>query len=235
MTLPVEQPVITVDGQVQGADMRSKPPQWIKEGAVAAWSLQETSGDFLDEGDNLWDVPRAASITYRHHDLLSRITPNFGGSFGTAAHAAARLTGAMSLALLMRYSYNGEGGIFCYSTGTTDCLWGLGITSNGLLQIRDKRHLSGAAIYSSVPVYASLYGAPVVVIASRAADGSWRLVVDGQVVREIGAAAAPSVVGDEQIVIGGRNEFDHIGLWTRELSLAEARAKTRGVKPWLTF
>lgn len=212
-------------------------PNWLDFGATAFWDLQEPSGDFLDQGDNLWDVPIPAT-NFRIHTLFNdKAARQFNAAFGSAAYADARIVSEMSLALIMRQVTVGYAGIFCYSTGVTDALWGLGSTSGGQYAMFDKRHPSGSGVLRALtPLeFAVLYGAAAVLFMTRSATGVCKLFCNGKKVRETAAVAAPAIVGDEVIAIGGRHEFDHAGLWTYELPEQTVRAYTKRVMPLLPW
>lgn len=229
-------PTVRIDGAVQGGGgvVTAQAPNWLEDGATAFWDLQDTGATFEDDGDNLWDVP-APSNNNRVHELFAgKISRQINNAYGSAAHADARITGAMSLALVFRSQVLfAESGIFCYSTGLTDCLWGLGLNASFLPQVRDKRHASGAALVPSPTVFLNQYGDPLILFGTRSSAGVWKLFVDGAKRYTSGSAAAPAVVGDEVVVIGGRNELSFIGLWESELSESEVARLTKKCKPWL--
>lgn len=231
----IRRPTVRIGGAVQGGGGgASQIPNWLEEGATAFWDLQDAGATFEDDGDNLWDVP-APSNNLRIHELFpSKVSRQINNAFGSAAHADARITSAMSLALIFRsQALLAETGIFCYSTGLTDCLWGVGMNASGLPQIRDKRHSSGAALVPSPSRFVPVYGTAYPIFATRGSGGVWKLFWDGAKIHTTGSAAAPAVVGDEVIAIGGRNEMSYIGLWEEELSESEVARLCKKIKPWL--
>lgn len=231
----VESLIITVGGRVRGATQSAKSPNWLAKGAIAFWDLQESSGDFLDQGDNLWDVPRP-STNYRRHTLfVNRSARQMNGGYGSAAHVDARIVSELSVALVCRAVTAGYGGIFCRSTGPTDCLWGLGTTSGGQFAMFDKRHPLGGGVLGALapPEFAPFSSPACVLFMTRSPAGVCKLYTDGRLVHETAAVAAPVIVGDEVIAIGGINEFDSAGLWDTELSEAVVKSYTKECKPWL--
>lgn len=230
-------PTVRIGGEVQGGGGgggTAQAPDWIAEGATAAWGLQETGATFEDAGDNLWDVPRPGSTARLIHPLFpGKTVRRFGGAFGSAAHAAARIVSPLSLAAIQHFEGNiGEYGIYCYSTGLTDCLWGLGQNASGMISVRDKRHGTGT-LSLNTPAFFNYYHLPTVVFATRGATGIWKIYANGALLYTSGTAADPAVVGDEVIAIGGRNCFDHFGLWEEELSASEIARLSKQCIPWL--
>lgn len=231
----MSRPTVRIGGAVQGVGGAvAQAPNWLDEGATAFWDLQDAGATFEDDGDNLWDVP-APSNNLRIHELFpSKISRQINNAFGSAAHADARITDALSLALIFRgQALAAETGIFCYSTGLTNCLWGLGVNASLFPQVRDKRHASGAALVPANNLYVPVYGQPLILFGTRSSAGVWKLFVEGAKVYTSASAAAPAVVGDEVIAIGGRNEISYIGLWEEELSEAEVARLVKKIKPWL--
>jgi hypothetical protein len=230
-------PTVRIGGALQGGGstyLTAQIPDWIAEGASAAWGIQEESSFYLDDGPNEWDVTYVA-MNPRHHDLLSGVHHKQGAaSFGTGTHVDARIVGAMSLGMILRSEgVAAAGGIFCYSTGpTVDALWGLGIAAGGQASFFDKRH-SGAV--GKATLYSTSHGTANVVFATRSSTGVVKVYLDGALIRTTSAAVAPAVLGTEVIAIGGRNLFDHAGLWEEELSAAEVARLTKIVKPWLNI
>jgi hypothetical protein len=226
-------PTVKIDGKIQGGgSFVSQTPDWISEGALAAWPLQEESVAYLDEGSEMWDITYTPMNT-RTHDLLSGVHLKRAiASFGTGTHVDARIVDEMSLAILFKSEgVAALGGIFCYTTdATTDALWGIGITAGLQPAFFDKRH-GGVVAPSTISI--TSHAQTSVLFATRSSTGVVKLYLEGALIRTTSATAAPTVLGTEVITVGGRNLFSHAGLWDSELSEAEVARLTKTVKPWL--
>lgn len=232
-------PTVRIGGAIQGvgsAYLTAQIPDWISEGALAAWSLQEESVAYLDEGSEMWDIAYTPMNT-RTHDLFPGVHLKRGlGSFGTGTHVDARIVDEMSLAILFKSEVAlAVGGIFCYTTGaTTDALWGIGLTAGLQPAFFDKRYGGGGAV-TPLTMSMTAHAQTSVLFATRSSTGVVKLYFDGALVRTTSAVAAPTVLGTEVIAVGGYNLFSHAGLWDSELSEAEAIRLTKIVKPWLNI
>lgn len=230
-------PSVFVDGEFQGggsAYLTAQIPDWISEGALAAWPLQEESVAYLDEGSEMWDITYTA-MNRRIHDLFSGVhLKQAAAGFGTGTHVDARIVDEMSLAILFKSEgVAALGGIFCYATGaTTDALWGIGCNASNQPTFFDKRH-GGTVVPATL--FMTAHAQTLVLIATRSSAGVVKLYVDAGLVRTTSAVAAPAVLGTEVIAVGGRNLFSHAGLWDSELSEAEVIRLTKIVKPWLNI
>lgn len=210
----------------------ARVPNWLLDGAIAFWDLQDTGAVFADSGPNSWDVPMPPN-TARTHDLFpSKIMRGASSTFGTASHVGARIVDEMSVVLIFRsLNLSADVGIFCWSTGLTDCLWGIGCTTGVVPALRDKRHGGGAALVPTGSPSIAVYNIPIIMFGTRSTAGVWRLYLDGVSVYNSPSASAPSIVGDEVIAIGCRNELSFIGLWDRELQPTEVLSLTKRCKP----
>lgn len=226
-------PTVKIDGKIQGGgSFISRTPNWISEGALAAWLFQEESVAYLDEGSEMWDITYTPMNT-RTHDLFPGVHLKRGtGSFGTGTHVDARIVDEMSLAILFKSEVAlAVGGIFCYTTGaTTDALWGIGLTAGLQPAFFDKRHAGAVA---PLTISMTAHAQTSVLFATRSSTGVVKLYFDGALLRTTSAVAAPTVLGTEVIAVGGSNLFSHAGLWDSELSEAEVIRLTKTVKPWL--
>lgn len=226
-------PTVRIGGEIQGGGSAlPEVPDWIAEGAIAAWDLQEASGTFEDAGDNLWDVPQHG-VSYAHGLFSGKVHRRSGGT-SSAAYADARIVSEITVAaLIVTAGTAAAGGFSCHVSSSATALWGIGQDgANVSPTFFDKRHGGGSLIPS--PDIGMRAGAtPIVFFATRASDGVTKLYLDGALVRTTGAVAAPTVLGTEVISFYGHGFCDHVGLWDSDLSEAEVIRLTKKIKPWL--
>lgn len=206
-------------------------PDWIAEGAIAAWDLQESSGTFEDAGANLWDVPQQG-VGFAHALFSGKVHRRSGGS-ASAAYADARIVSKITIcALLVTGGTAAAGGFSCHVTSSATALWGIGQDgANVSPTFFDKRH--GGSLIPSPDIGLRAGADPIVFFVTRASDGITKLYLDGANVRTTGAVAAPSVIGTEVVAFYGHGFCDHVGLWDSDLSEAEVIRLTKKIKPWL--
>jgi hypothetical protein len=225
-------PTVRIGGEIQGGGSAlPEVPDWIAEGAIAAWDLQESSGAFEDAGDNLWDVPQHG-VGYAHGIFSGKVHRRLS-SITYAAYADARIVSEITVAaLLVTAGTVAAGGISCHVSSKDTALWGIGQDSGNISPVFfDKRH--GGSLLPSPDIGMGAGATPIVFFATRASDGVTKLYLDGALVRTTGAVAAPSVLGTEVLTFYGQAVCDHVGLWDSDLSEAEVIRLTKKIKPWL--
>lgn len=195
--------------------------------ALAYWKCD--GSPFLDSSDNFIDF--AGSLGTR------QIHPIFGGllwrGYATGSisvsDALLRITGDVTLHFLM--GTVGPAGRFdlqCYSTGDTDCLYGVGYTS-GNFRVWDKS-LSGGWQYPlrDGNVLQTAYSREVVQVFAVRSGANWLFYAQGELLASVGGATTNTPVGNEVFSISStsvNHSFSHVAVWGSALSAERIRSE----------
>lgn len=225
-------PTVWIGGEVQGGGGGGgtyRGPDWITEGAMAAWPMMDTGATFEDTGDELWDIPRPTSYVRSNQVYREKRAWAIQGT-GTALHLDAQIVDAITLCGFF-HATSSVDMFFCCYTGAvlTGSLWGVGILASGAFAILDKRHGTGSVSVASYNIIGDSY----LLFASRSATGVWNLYSNGRLILTSASAAAPVVAGTETVAIYAPSQtpIHHLGLWDSELSEAEIKRLTKLALP----
>lgn len=226
----MSRPIVRIGGEIQGGGGgTAQAPDWIAEGATAAWPMQDLGASFEDAGNELWDIPRPTSQA--RSNLIYREKLAWAiQSTGSALYLDAQIVDEITICGFFNPISTVDVFFGCYvGTYLVGSLWGIGILSSGAPAIFDKRHGTG---YVSSADYVNLH-ASYLLFASRSSTGVWNLYVNGRLVMTTASASAPVVVGTETIAVysAAYTPIHHLGVWNSELSDVEIKRLTKLALP----
>lgn len=188
--------------------------------ALAYWKCDDSP--FADSTDNFLDFAGVLGTQQVHPLYGGRIWRGYQVASISLSDALLRITGDVTIHFLMGSAAPaGRFDIQCYSTGDTDCLYGIGY-NGGNFRIWDKS-LSGGVQFplKNSNVIQTPYGREIVQVWAVRSGTSWYFYAQGGLLSTVTGASTNTPVGDEVFVISSTNvnhSYSHVAVWDSALS-----------------
>lgn len=218
-------PTVRIGGQDQTGRVSPKEPEFSD--ALAYWKCDDSP--FHDSNSNALDFAGVLGTQQIHPLFGGKLWRGYEVSSVSLADALLRITGDVTLHFLMGTTAPAARfDLQCYSTGDTDCLYGVGY-SGGNFRIWDKS-LSGGVQFplKNFHVIQTPYGREITQVWAVREGTNWKFYAQGKLLATVAGASTNTPVGDEVFVISStsvNHSFSHVAIWNSALSAARIEAE----------